>query len=79
MWQELGTGDLVHASQRTVSKEGYKFVYSKCKEVDELRSKLQGNLRKCKCLSANQDKAKTGGKIKTVKDKERPDTLIIED
>ena len=79
MWQELDRGDLAQAWQKTVSKEGYKYVCSKCKEVDELRSKLQGNQSKSKCVSANQDKEKTDGKNKTVKDIGRPDTLTVRD
>jgi len=79
MWQELGRGDLVHASQKTVSKEGYKYVCSKCKEVEELKSKLEGNKNQSKCVGTNQDKEKEGRKIRTVKDKGRPDTLIIGD
>ena len=60
-----------------MSKEGYKYVCSKCKEVDELRSKLKGNQIKSKFISTSQEKEKAGRKNKTLKGKGRHDTLII--
>ena len=41
MRQELGRGNLEKTSSKTVSREGYVYVCSKCNEVNKLRSKLQ--------------------------------------
>ena len=60
-----------------MSKEGYKYVCSKCKEVDELRNKLQGNQSNSKGLRTDQEKEKSGKKNKNVKGKIMPYKMII--
>ena len=79
--QELGRGDLANTSHKTVSREGYSYVCSKCKEVHELRNKLQekqsGSQRVITNKESNNNNA--GKKNKVDKGKERPDTLIVGD
>ena len=81
MWQELGRGDLANTSHKTVSREGYSYVCTKCKEVHELRNKLQekqsGSQRVITNKESNNNNA--GKKNKVDKGKERPDTLIVGD